>query len=348
MRIVIHAGMHKTGSSSIQDYMAAQKDEEIVYARWAGSNHCGLFILLFQEPELIAAYHGFKARGPDFTRTLPDLRARWRKSFVEDLERSRGKTFVLSAEDISWPNFRQASRNMRDFLRDWSDDITVVGYIRDPLSFAVSAFQQQLKDSTVKTFDPHALWPHYQRRFGHLDELFGQDRTILRLYDRGHLRGGDVVADFAGILGTDFAPAHSQETNLSLSAEATALLFLQRSLGEGYVTGFQTAQVANNAFVETLRGVGSRNFTFAPRIWEEVTARNRADLDWMEARLGHRLPERRPADAVVVSSGQDLLDLAAALLPEAEALLMETVRNRAEPAVQKTRRVLDLLRKASY
>lgn len=348
MRIVIHAGMHKTGSSSIQDYMGAHTDEEIVYARWASSNHCGLFILLFQDPELIANYHGFKARGAAFLATLPELRARWLQSITEDLERSRDKTFVFSAEDISSPQFRLACQNMFDFFSGWSDDITVIGYVRDPLSFAVSAFQQHLKDRTVKSFDPDTLWPRYRQRFEHLDEIFGRDRTTLRIYDRDYLRGGDVVTDFAALLGTDCSPERNHEANQSLSAEATALLFLQRSLGDGYVAGFPAAQLGNSVFIETLRQIGTRRFTFSPQIWGEVKARNQEDLAWMEERLGQALPERRPADAFVVSRAQDLLDLAVAQLPEVESLLIETVRNREDTPVRKTRRVLDLLRKASY
>ncbi|RLL71287.1 hypothetical protein [Paenirhodobacter hankyongi] len=347
MRIVIHAGMHKTGSSSIQDYMGAQTDEEIVYARWASSNHCGLFVLLFQDPELIVNYHGFKARGAAFLATLPELRAKWRQSIIEDLERSRDKTFVFSAEDISWPQFQLARKNMHDFFRSWSDDITVVGYVRDPLSFAVSAFQQRLKGG-MTTFAPHTHWPEYEGRFAQMDELFGRDKVILRPYDRSQLHGGDVVADFAAILGTEFVPDRNAEANTSLSAEATALLFLQRNLGDGYVAGFPTAPAGNQVFIEALRRIGSRRYTFAEKIWDEVKEQHRSDLDWIEERLGQKLPERRPADALVISSGQDLLDLAVSQLPEAEALLMDVIRQREEPAIQKTRRVLDLLRQASY
>lgn len=347
MRIVIHAGMHKTGSSSIQDYMGAQTDEEIVYARWASSNHCELFVLLFQDPELIPEYHAIKAKGPEFIKKLPELRAKWRQSFIEDLERSRGKTFVFSAEDISSPQRRQARQNMHAFLREWSDDITVVGYVRDPLSFAVSAFQQHLKGH-MKAFSPYGLWPKYRARFGQLDELFGRDKVILRPYDRSQLHGGDVVSDFAAILGTEYVASRNTEVNTSLSAEATALQFLQRSLGEGYVGGFLKAPAANHAFIEALRRIGSQRYTIAETVWNDVKEMNRADLNWIEARLGQKLPERRPADALVVSSEQDFLDLAVKQLPQVEALLMEVIQQREEPEIEKTRRVLDLLRQASY
>lgn len=283
MRIVIHAGMHKTGSSSIQDYMGAQTDEEIVYARWASSNHCGLFVLLFQDPELIVNYHGFKARGAAFLATLPELRAKWRQSIIEDLERSRDKTFVFSAEDISWPQFQLARKNMHDFFRSWSDDITVVGYVRDPLSFAVSAFQQRLKGG-MTTFAPHTHWPEYEGRFAQMDELFGRDKVILRPYDRSQLHGGDVVADFAAILGTEFVPDRNAEANTSLSAEATALLFLQRNLGDGYVAGFPRRRSATRCLSRRCGG-SDRSATPLPRR-SGMRSRSGAGRIWTGSRNG--------------------------------------------------------------
>lgn len=43
MKIVIHAGMHKTGSSAIQDHFFDSAYPGLRYARWNGGNHSGLF-----------------------------------------------------------------------------------------------------------------------------------------------------------------------------------------------------------------------------------------------------------------------------------------------------------------
>jgi len=71
MKIVIHPGMHKTGSSAIQNHFFETAYPGLRYARWNGSNHSGLFVLLFQEPELLASYWGFKSMGPEFCARLP-------------------------------------------------------------------------------------------------------------------------------------------------------------------------------------------------------------------------------------------------------------------------------------
>ena len=77
MRVVIHAGMHKTGSSAIQQHFFRRAGDDMVYAPWNEGNHCGLFILLFQDPALQPQYHGFLHRGPAFAERLPAMREEW-------------------------------------------------------------------------------------------------------------------------------------------------------------------------------------------------------------------------------------------------------------------------------
>lgn len=348
MRIVIHAGMHKTGSSSIQDYLHGYEGSEIVYARWTDANHCGLFILLFEDFDKLPNYHGFKARGPEFIAALGAMKAHWSRRFQEDLENSRDRTLVISAEDISYPAYGNAVKRMHEVLRGWTEDIVVVGYARGPLSFAVSAFQQLLKDGGLNRFQVEQLWPHYSQRFSTLEETFGREHTILRHYDRSGLHGGDVVLDFASILGVDAKAAQPVNSNTSLSAEATALLYLQRRLGDGYLAGFQGAQRGNNAFVDRLRSIGGRRMTFTEALWLPVVQKNLEDLRWMESRLGKQLDDVRPADAVPVGSEDDLIQLALNSYGALENLLVESIRQSSRPPIDRTVRALDLLRKFSY
>jgi hypothetical protein len=340
--------MHKTGSSSIQDHFFSAAHDGITYPRWNNGNLCGLFILLFQDEGLLGDYHGFRSRGPEFVARLPQLRSKWRASLEEDMQASAGKTVIFSAEDISYPGFRNAVETMAAFFRQWTDDISIVGYVRKPLSFAVSAFQQMLKDGGLRNLDPGPLWPHYALRFAMLEEVFGRDRITLRLYERGHMRDGDVVRDFGALLGLDIPKSTNPEANVSLSAEATALLFAQRKLGDGFVSGFPGAQQGNAAFVEALRQIGTKRFTFADSLWEPHLASNADDLAWIEDRLGMPMRDVPSPDAIAIGSEDDLIRLAVESYPALEQVLLRSIRRSQRPPLQKTVRALDLLRKLSY
>jgi hypothetical protein len=350
MKIVIHPGMHKTGSSAIQDHFFKTAYPGLRYARWNTGNHSGLFVLLFQEPELLTEYHGFKPRGPEFYARLPQMREDWRASLTEDLTQAQaaGETLVFSAEAISAPNLNAAMGRMAAFFREWSADITVLAYVRRPLSYATSAFQQMLKGADLRTLNTQKLWPNYQARFVGLDEVFGRERVILKPYDRDSLTGGDVVRDFAATIGVEMAAAPALEANTSLSAEATALLFAQRRLGQGFVAGFGKANAANTAFIDALRGIGSGKLSFSDSLWNPVLEKNRADLDWIEDRLGVPLRETPTPDAIAISGEEDLFRLAEENQPALETALLGALHRDQRPALDKTVSTLELLRRLSY
>jgi len=276
------------------------------------------------------------------------MKERWLESLKEDLAQSEGKTLVFSAEDISAPQFRNAVVRMHEFFKSHAAQIEVVGYVRSPLSFAVSAFQQMLKDGGLNKLHVEALWPHYRSRFGMLEEVFGINNMMLRVYDPADLERGDVVSDFASILGVSMRGPPPTQINTSLSAEATALLFVQRRLGDGYLSGFMGAQAGNNSFVDKLQTIGERKMTFSEEIWNPVLERHVDDLKWIEKRLGRNLDHVYPAGAFRIGSESDLIQLALQSYDAVETLLFDSVRTSSRPPVQRLARTLDLLRKFSY
>lgn len=347
MRVVVHAGMHKTGSSAIQQYFSKVSKDKISYPRWTDSNLCGLFVLLFHDEDKLASYHGFKARGQEFIDTLPRMRERWLKSFEEDIEQAEGKTLVFSAEDISAPGLRSAVERMHAFLARRTSEIDVVAYVRSPLSFAVSAFQQMLKDGGINRLNIDALWPHYRYRFEMLEEIFGSQSVNLRMYDATQLRGGDVVRDFANILQLDIDVISPLQANISLSAEATALLFMQRRLGDGFISGFLGAQAGNNSFVSKLQTIGDRKMTFAEELWGPVQNSHSEDLRWIEERLGRSFDSANAVGVVRIASEDDLIQLALQSYDALEDLLLDSIRT-SRPPVPRMVAALDLLRILSY
>lgn len=118
MKIIIHVGMPKTGSSSIQHTFSGLSHPDIEYIKWSiGGNHSALYVLLFEDLDKLSDYHGFKARGPEFTRTLPALRKQWHARVSAQLAEAGDKTIVFSGEDISSPAFGNGPKRLRDFFQ---------------------------------------------------------------------------------------------------------------------------------------------------------------------------------------------------------------------------------------
>ena len=306
MKLILHVGMPKTGTSSIQDTFFRFQHPDFEYVDWQSVNHGSLFVLLFERNEKVADFRTFKMRGPDFARRIPEMRARWRGRLLKQLRQAHGKTLLFSAEVMSAIGFEAAHRNLRSFFEDRTEEIFIIGYARPPAGFMTSAFQQRLKRSCQTRLQ----FPHYRNRFSQIDRVYGRDRVHIREFSRARLLNGDVVQDFAQATGIPLPPPDRiARFNESLSLEATALLYVQRSFGSGFLQGFNHAPRANNMFVNRLAGIGSSKLVFSNRLIAPALAEISEDIAWMEERLGH--PFTRPEESTDgIDSLDDLVEIA--------------------------------------
>lgn len=350
MRIVIHVGMHKTGSSSIQHTFARLQHPDLEYIDWGISgNHSALFVLLFGDTDRLAGYHGFEARGPEFIRGLPALREDWRKRVSAQLAGAADKTVIFSGEDISHPSFYNALPRLRDFFSEWSNDISVIGYARPPAGFMASAFQQRLKGGVTADLFSGAASPHYCDRFESIDRIFGRDTVSLGEFSPDRLLNGDVVQDFTLKIG--LGPLKEDQiirANESLSLEAAALLYVQRHLGQGFVAGFDGAHVANNRFIARLATIGRRKFALSPQMLAPILEKERDDIAWMEDRLGHGFSGGSAAHKDAISSLDDLIDIALEQYDAVQELLGEKAAVEGPATTEALVSALERLREQCY
>ncbi|MFC2970477.1 hypothetical protein [Acidimangrovimonas pyrenivorans] len=336
--------MHKTGSSSIQQTFSGFKPEGYCYFDWKTPNHSPLFALLFHEP--VESYHRFSGNAEPRQQLLAE-RAQWRDKLIAFIEENRGATQVFSAEDISG-RYEGAVAAMRDFFAEYYDEIEVIAYVRPPISYMQSGFQQMVKGGGLDVLEPRRLWPNYRGRFEKLERVFGADRVRFRKFGKDSLVGGDVVTDFAAAVGAELPKDRIVRANDSLSLEAVALLFAQRRLGEGFVRGFEGAHTANNRFIRLLSRIGEQKLVFAPALTDPMVEANRADLDWMEARLDAPLLDTPGTGGRQIASEDDLLAVAEENLPALEELLATELENSADAPRTRLVRRLEMLRRLSY
>ncbi|WP_411837999.1 hypothetical protein [Paracoccus sp. ME4] len=310
MKIAVHVGMHKTGSTAIQNFLWRSDLDGLGYMPWTGPNHCGLFILLFQEESRLAEYHGFRALGDSFVKNLPAMRDEWMHKTDAYLRSFKGDTVVFSAEDISWPGFKDAAMNMVSFFKTYSDDVSGFGYVRESRSFCRSAYQQYLQGADVHRLNFDHLWPNYRGRFEHLDEAFGGGKLELRIFDRHSLHNEDVVQDFLSQLGYNTSHFGGEEDNKSLSAEATALLYVQREFGDGFGARGVGAFARNKTLIDALSKIGRGKFDFDDEVWKRVEEKYQLDIKWISERLGVNFPEGMLLGARKIKSEDDLVTIA--------------------------------------
>lgn len=341
VKVVVHAGMHKTGSSSIQDTFGNIETPAFHYVRHRGTNHGSLFVLLFQDVNKLTNYRGFSTQGLNLE-TLLEHRQKAKATLDQELEENQRPIVVISAEAVSGPQMKFAASALHTYLQERFDEIQLIVYVRPPHSCIRSIFQQQLKSNGLASFNLAPRWPNYKARFEHLFEIFGKENVSIKAYDKMRLVNGDVIDDFASQIDFPIRDDQKKHSNISLSLEATALLYAQRKLGKGLVRGFPGAQHANKKFINDLTQIGNTKFAFAPDLVNPIIEANRSELEWMEKQLGVPLLDSSETKGRVISSEDELLSVANENLPQLEELLgISTYAEERNPR----ERVLDNLEK---
>jgi len=306
--LILHAGMQKTGSTAIQDMLSRASLKSHFYVKWRGSNHSGLFRLLYEEP--VEEYRHFKNSGRSREQLLED-RLIWRETLEQQLNEQPGLTGIFSAEDTSACN-QSTLRRFADHLAEIGAQVKVVAYVRPPISYIASSFVQGLRGGGITSFQVSRIWPHYRLRLGMLDRVFGRDRVELRRYAREDLVDGDIVADF--FAGIDEVPPAKRKGfgNESLTLEATAMLYVQRKFAGGARFGSPARVRANSRFVKLLAGFGQHRFTLQESVVRPAYRKQRADVAWIEKRLGRPMDDLTACSEDGVASKADLVRVARA------------------------------------
>jgi hypothetical protein len=294
--------MFKTGSSSIQAFLDRARLKNATYFGWDHPNHSTLFVLLFaRRPE---ADWVFRQRGVS-AETCADWRARAKEALTRQIEGSSEDLFIFSAERI-YRGRPPELRACREFFSGFFPQIDVHCYVRDPMSYAASMLQQSLKTGDVPR--PRALLPNFRLRIANLDDAFGRDAVKTRMYSRPADMRRNLVADFCNWTGVETDTATDVRVNSSMSAEATALLYLFRRHA-GFALSSSRALAANGRMVRALTTIPGRRTTLAPEFFGADAAEIADDRLWMEERMQERFPSKQPdGPATVTFTSFDDLD----------------------------------------
>ncbi|MFW5330740.1 hypothetical protein [Hydrogenophaga sp. ZJX-1] len=287
-RIVLHVGMHKTGSTAIQASLAGYRDGVFEYAplppaveadRQRAYNHSFLINTAFDRGHKRAGkLLKFGVAASDFDR----VQAQCRDALEACLRASEAEVLILSAETITGFD-PDSTRELGALLRQYASDIQVCAYVRDPFGYVKSATQEWIKWGYT---GDHLHPLSYRNNFVHIEDVFGADCVSYRLYRREKLLNGDVVADFGSWIGLKKEPAHRLEANVTLSTDAVMCIYALNS----HPMFSSGSGLLRNAWRELL-DVHRRLFPGRFEIPARLVAREVDvwDLAWMEARLGQSL-----------------------------------------------------------
>jgi hypothetical protein len=227
---ILHVGMHKTGSSSIQETLWTNlRDPHFRYIEVAGHpNGCQFMNAAFlDDPRTYWVYRKqFLSR-----QTVFALRQRFLRRLRRRLRNISGTkiTPVLSAE-ACWNFSASELTSIREFMREEAFSVRVIVYLRPMKSWIESMIQEHIKfDSGFVSFSDLgeefcSSELNYLQRLETIESIFGRENLLIRPFTRSGLIGGCAVTDFCKTLGIAMDPARIRRSNEGICADAVRML----------------------------------------------------------------------------------------------------------------------------
>lgn len=287
-RLVLHCGANKTGTTAIQaacnSHRASLEQSGILYPNLSiadikARSHFPLAVAFHESPEKYYVMKDLKygeSAAKEYCKQVIS-------TFDAQLAATTCDTVLVSSEAIGMLN-PGSMASLCAFLEERFDDINAVYYGRPPIPAVMSFLQHEIQAGNPGSVASSVNGPNMS--FGgsaqRLQHQFG-DRLALRIFDRDKLHNGDILSDlFYSGFGKKTLPAgvKSGDTNVALSAKATAFLFfMNREVSRRGAAGinpvFTQVRVVAESYMrkETTR----EKLKFPSASWEAAVRQSLAD-----------------------------------------------------------------------
>ena len=194
-KLILHIGHAKTGTTSIQDFLAKNNKNllELGYlypVRLSPRNNHVVLRAGFLETEHLNT-HDFQVYEGNNEWFKKDAEL-FLKAMSEDIERFEPHTVILSAEQMFRDFSLRSKINLAEFLGGYFSEVLVVGYIKHPIANYISSLSQLLRtgiNNLVPKLRPiRSVIEYYEGQFPGCIELHA--------FERSQLVNGDVLNDF--------------------------------------------------------------------------------------------------------------------------------------------------------
>ena len=233
MKLYLHIGLSKTGTTAIQNFLWNYRkkllnDYSILYPN-AGISHRD--IALAHHELAVSIYKPEEAKSV----VVQDIRE-YEKKIIKEIEITSCNKIILSSEVFMHIRFPDSYEKLKNFLNKITKDLTIIVYFRRQDIWHESSYSQVIKDYFIKesvsfnssvSHSKSLTWLLFFDKFlSRWQAAFPNAQIIPRIYDRKLFPEGNVILDFLSILGIDMPEAkeYKIESNPSLSHLSTLVL----------------------------------------------------------------------------------------------------------------------------
>jgi hypothetical protein len=203
MRLYLHIGPHKTGTTAIQRFFHVNRD--LLKER-------GLLYPLSGRPEKPGAPPGGPRRlnhhplAAEILSPPDDIRDSAWPNLLAELREAKEEVALLSSELFDHVRTEGHFDALRSHLHGL--DVKVIVYLRRQDEFLGSYYAQYVsRKAGTLSFEEFRRLPEveadYERLLSRWENAFGREALIARPYERSAFPNGDVIADICALIGVD-------------------------------------------------------------------------------------------------------------------------------------------------
>lgn len=290
MRLILHIGLPKTATTTIQHRLGALKP----LLAGAGLCYPGYSV---RHHEIVKGLEAVEAGRASAEYLVGDLLT----AFAAEAKAKDARQVLISSESMVTASSGAVARIGAALRQHFpqTERVLVLCYVREPIAFATSLGQQMLKSGRGRTATIYANpWPlDLRRSLQNFADVFGRDSLCVRPFDVAKLKNGDVVADALEAMGLGDLelPGRTPNLNSALSSEGAQIA----DALAGLRPHGKRRRHKRGVYKRVLEGIGGTRFVLPEAVQDLVIAQSSADLDALRADFGIDItPQRVPVPDV--------------------------------------------------
>lgn len=316
-KLYLHVGLHKTGTSSIQTWLARSRsallERGFVYPG-TGANHNDLYLALCSEPE---KEHANVRRGVTGVAAARRHAHALLDGYREAARLAAGRDLVVSGEELCRLE-PDALARLKALFDPFVSDYEIICFVRSPVGFSTSYAQEAIKGggSTLAIEARSPFLPRYRDRIEKFVTLFSRERVRVVDFDDPAVRSAGAVRRFAALIGASGAGIEAEDirVNTALPMHAVELLSRINALYPEFVADGAGGEIVNPARaripLHELSRLGGGRFRMSRQWQEAVIAASADDTEWLRSQFGidYRACPAEADDGAPAAASEELLD----------------------------------------
>ncbi|MEL6677081.1 MAG: hypothetical protein AAFQ51_00165 [Pseudomonadota bacterium] len=321
-KLILHAGLPKTGTTSIQNAFYRTRDLLLGDARMlypsVAPNHTNAVCTMFLKNPETHITNKIGMLKADFD--LARVRVDYFEALEADMARGEWDTVLISAEGISNLSAEEIA-GFRDWALEYVDTFEVVFWTRDPVKYTVSVIQQIIKGGqTIKSLADDLPLPNFRGKISNAIAVFGAEAVKVRDFESAITQEDGIVGAFCRDVGltadlTARIVEHATRDNEALSLEAAMMLDRLNELRPLFDNdGAQARRTGGE--IQYLQAVRGNRFDIPFALRKACHEQSRADVAWLNKTFGLDLytepfteeqPQPAPLDMSTITSSAILM-----------------------------------------